>query len=167
MKNIKPLRDFILVEYKPETNKQLESGIYVPNEDAFDFLELSVLKAGFGCKYVKDGDTVYIRKESLFQAEVDQGFIYQTKEKLVLKLNGQTMNKNILIRPIIEETTKGGIILLPQSEESPIQKGEVIQIGGDVEDVNLGDVVLIGKHSGLKDGDNYFVHEDEVLGVIV
>lgn len=163
---LKPLKDFILVDYKPESTKQLESGLYVLGEDAFDFLELSVISPGLGCELVSEGDSVLIRKESLFQAEVGQGLIFKTKEGLLYKLNNKMVNKYIYVKPITEEVTKSGLIILHQSDSVP-QKAEVIEVGSKVEYVKAGQKVVVGKHAmSNKYDDGYFVHEDDVLGII-
>lgn len=166
---MRPLRNYITVDYTPQNHKELDSGVIITNEDYFDFLELKVLKSGLGCKKVKDGDTVYIRKESLFQADIGDDITFQTREDLVLKTNGKPINKNVTVLPHKDDHTmervKNGIILPGQVSSAP-QKGVVLEVGDDVQYVKGGDTVIMGKYSTMKDGDIYYINEDEILGII-
>lgn len=162
---MRPIKDRILVEYIPQKDVQTESGIYV-TEDTLNFLELNVLKAGTGCENVKDGDTVRIRKESLFQTEYEKTLLFQTKEPLLFKINNKATNKYILFSPITETTTKSGLLIHLGADSKTPQKGVVIDCGEKTEFIKQGDTVLIGKNSTVKDGEYYWVHEDDVIGIV-
>ena len=52
----------------------------------------------------------------------------------------------LIIKPLVEEVTKGGIILAAQAQEKQM-KGEVVLVGKDIddEDIKVGAVVLFDK----------------------
>jgi chaperonin GroES len=64
--------------------------------------------------------------------------------------------------------TESGIIIPDTVKEKP-QKAKVEAVGGDVEHVKVGDLVLFAKYSGtelkLNDQDYIILKEDEVLGI--
>lgn len=162
---MRPIGKRVLVDYKPELNHQLDSGLYVPNEDAFDFLTLKVISAGFKCEDVKDGDEILIRKESLFQADYNvSDKLFFTEENLILKVNDNVIKDNLLVVPIVEEVSKGGIIML-EDNTSVTNRAEVVQVGDGCESVKLHDTVLYNKNHALKDGDFEYVKEEAILCV--
>jgi chaperonin GroES len=67
-----------------------------------------------------------------------------------------------------EQKTESGIIIPDTAKEKP-QKARVEAVGGDVEHVKVGDLVLFAKYSGtelkLNDQDYIILKEDEVLGI--
>ena len=80
------------------------------------------------------------------------------------------LGKRVLIKQVEqEEVTKSGIVLPgTASKEKPIT-GEVLAVGKEVEDVNVGDNVIFEKYSGteVKDGDDSFLilDIDNVLAI--
>jgi chaperonin GroES len=56
----------------------------------------------------------------------------------------------VLIEPIqVEEKTAGGIIVPEAASEKPVI-GTVVQVGKNVEDVDIGQVVLYNKYAGTE-----------------
>ena len=85
----------------------------------------------------------------------------------------------IVVKRIVEEETKAGGIIIPDSAKEKPQQGEVIAVGPGkrLEDgklaaleVKVGDKILFGKYSGSevpKLGEEYLImREDEVLGIL-
>lgn len=71
------------------------------------------------------------------------------------------LGERLVIKPIVEEKTSGGIILTTEAQEAP-SRGTVIAIADDAATpyVNIGDVVLHGKYSGSPvkvDGENLLI----------
>lgn len=159
-----PLRDYIFFEYTPERLQEVtESGIVAYGEDYNNFIEVIAKHVGMECKEVVEGDTLYIRKESLFQTSDDiNSCFFLTKENLVLKINGHPAGKYVVLTNKKEEVTQGGIIL-------PYKEGEfyvATSIGTECEDVRVGDLVVIDEHSGIKDGKELIVSEGEISVII-
>ena len=88
------------------------------------------------------------------------------------------LQDRILVERIEEETKKGGIIIPDSAKEKP-QQGKVIAVGpGRVDDngnriameVKKGDYILFGKYSGneirIGDDEHLIMREDDVLAVI-
>ena len=88
------------------------------------------------------------------------------------------LHDRILVERIEEETRKGGIIIPDSAKEKP-QKGKVIAVGsGKVDDngkkvamdVKKGDTILFGKYSGneikVDDKDYLIMREDDVLAIV-
>ena len=86
------------------------------------------------------------------------------------------LHDRILVKRIEEkETVKGGIIVPDTAKEKP-QEGEVVAVGaGKLHegkriplDVEVGDRILFGKHSGteikIEDEEYLIFREDDVLG---
>ena len=84
----------------------------------------------------------------------------------------------IVKRVTAEDTSRGGIIIPDTAKEKP-QEGEIVAVGpgrrndeGKVVplDVEKGDRILFGKHSGTDveiDGEKHLIlQEDDILGVI-
>ena len=67
------------------------------------------------------------------------------------------LGRRVLLK-VPEVTGKIGSIHIPESAQRKPQEGEVIAVGADVRDVEVGDRVLFGRHSGL---------EFEEYGVVV
>jgi len=79
---------------------------------------------------------------------------------------------------LLEEKTKGGIIIPDTAKEKP-QEGKVIAVGSGkilengtkiALDVKVGDKILFGKYSGTEikiEGEEFLMmREDDILGVI-
>lgn len=91
----------------------------------------------------------------------------------------QPLADRVIVKPIEqEETTQGGIILPDTAKEKPIE-GNVVAVGegrytdeGKKIDMNVkaGDKVLYGKYSGTEvtiDGDDYLImRESDILGIV-
>lgn len=78
-----------------------------------------------------------------------------------------------------EETSRSGLIIIPDSAKEKPQEGKIVAAGkgrlGDdgrliPMDVKVGDIVLYGKYSGTEikiDGKTYLImHQDDILGII-
>ena len=90
------------------------------------------------------------------------------------------LHDRILVRRVEEAgTTRGGIIIIPDSAKDKPQEGEIISVGrGKTNDegklfplaVKEGDGILFGKYSGTEikiDGEDFLImKEEEVLGII-
>lgn len=85
------------------------------------------------------------------------------------------VNRKIIVeRKVEEETKKGGIIIPDTAKEKP-QKGVVISISDIKKDddpicVSVNDIILFGRYAGTEislDGNEYLIlNEDEVLAII-
>jgi chaperonin GroES len=88
------------------------------------------------------------------------------------------LHDHILVERIEEETKKGSIIIPDTAKEKP-QQGKVIAAGEGRRDekgnripmeVKKGDVILFGKYSGneikIDDKEYLIIREDDVLGII-
>ena len=88
------------------------------------------------------------------------------------------LHDHILVERIEEETKKGGIIIPDTAKEKP-QQGKVIAVGDGRRDdkgnkiplaVKKGDKILFGKYSGseikIVDKEYLIIREDDVLGII-
>jgi chaperonin GroES len=90
------------------------------------------------------------------------------------------LHDHILVRRVEEVgTTRGGIIIIPDSAKDKPQEGEVISVGkGKTNDegklfplaLKEGDSILFGTYSGTEikiDGEDFLImKEEEVLGVV-
>lgn len=163
---MRPIGKRIIVDYKPENINQLDSGLYTYGEQVFDYLTLKVISAGVKCDRVKDGDEVLIRKESLFQADINMNeLLFFTEEKFVIKVNSTMIKDNILAVPKIEEVSEGGIILLDNKQSKTIT-AKVVQVGEDCESVRVEDEIVFNRNHALEDGDFVYVKEDSVLCIL-
>jgi chaperonin GroES len=91
----------------------------------------------------------------------------------------QPLSDRVLVKPLKdEETSKGGIIIPDTAKEKP-QQGKVVSVGtGKVDDngnkvafnVKKGDTVLMPKYGGteVKIGDEEYqiMREDDILGIV-
>ena len=88
------------------------------------------------------------------------------------------LHDHILVERIEEETKKGSIIIPDSAKEKP-QQGKVIAAGDGRRDekgnripmeVKKGDVILFGKYSGneikIDDTEYLIIREEDVLGII-
>ncbi len=85
-------------------------------------------------------------------------------------MNFKPLGDRLLVKTVEEaNTTASGIIIPDNAKEKP-NRAEVVAVGSEVEDVNVGDTVVYGKYSGTElvlDGSEYIVLElSDVLGVI-
>jgi len=82
------------------------------------------------------------------------------------------LGSRLLIKPIKEERkTEGGIVLPDTAKEKPM-KAEVIEVGKDVEDLDIkaGDKVIFSKYAGteikINDEDYIVIDQDDILAKI-
>lgn len=85
-------------------------------------------------------------------------------------MNFKPLGERLLVKTVEEaKTTASGIIIPDNAKEKP-NRAEVIAVGNEVKDVNVGDTVVYGKYSGTElvlEGTDYMVLElSDVLGVI-
>ena len=78
------------------------------------------------------------------------------------------ISKNIIVEPIVKETTEGGIILGNAQEKKPI--GKVISVGDEVTLIKPGETVLFGKYDGIPfefNGDKFLIMQEESILAII
>ena len=88
------------------------------------------------------------------------------------------LHDRVLIRRIVEEVTKGGIIIPDTAKEKP-SKGKILAVGsgkvgenGEIKplDVKAGDTVLFGKYAGtdvrVDDEELVVMREEDIMGII-
>jgi len=82
------------------------------------------------------------------------------------------LGERLLIKPIKEEKrTEGGIVIPDTAKEKPM-KAEVIEIGKDVEDIDIkvGDKVIFSKYAGteikIDDEDYILIDQDDILAKV-
>ena len=76
--------------------------------------------------------------------------------------------KNIIVEPIVKETTEGGIILGDAQEKKPI--GKVISVGDEVTLIKSGETVLFGKYDGIPfefNGAKFLIMQEESILAII
>jgi chaperonin GroES len=95
-------------------------------------------------------------------------------------MNLRPLNDRVMVRRLEEEeSTRGGIIIIPDAAKEKPQQAEVVAVGNGklmddgqraAMDVKAGDRILFGKYSGAEvkiDGEEYLIlREDEILGVL-
>ena len=85
-------------------------------------------------------------------------------------MNFKPLGERLLVKTVEEaKTTASGIIIPDNAKEKP-NRAEVVAVGSEVKDLNVGDTVVYGKYSGTElslEGTSYMVLElTDVLGVI-
>lgn len=88
------------------------------------------------------------------------------------------LHDHILVERIEEETRKGAIIIPDTAKEKP-QQGKVIAVGGGRRDekgnkipleVKKGDIILFGKYAGnevkIEDKEYLIIREDDIFGIV-
>jgi chaperonin GroES len=95
-------------------------------------------------------------------------------------MNLRPLHDRVMVRRLEEEeSTRGGIIIIPDAAKEKPQQAEVVAVGNGklmddgqraAMDVTAGDRILFGKYSGAEvkiDGEEYLIlREDEILGVL-
>jgi chaperonin GroES len=85
-------------------------------------------------------------------------------------MNFKPLGERILVKTVEESNTTASGIIIPDNAKEKPNRAEVVAVSSEVEDVNVGDVVVYGKYSGTElalDGAEYIVLElSDVLGVI-
>jgi len=91
------------------------------------------------------------------------------------KINIKLLEDRVLVKPeVVEEKTKGGIIIPDTAKEKP-QKGKVYAVGigkkKELLTVKVNDFVLYGKYSGteitLKGEDYLIMKESDIYAIIL
>jgi chaperonin GroES len=91
------------------------------------------------------------------------------------KINIKLLEDRVLLKPeVVEEKTKGGIIIPDTAKEKP-QKGKVYAVGigkkKELLTVKVNDFVLYGKYSGteitLKGEDYLIMKESDIYAIIL
>ena len=95
-------------------------------------------------------------------------------------MNLRPLNDRVMVRRLEEEeSTRGGIIIIPDAAKEKPQQAEVVAVGNGklmddgqraAMDVKAGDRILFGKYSGTEikiDGEELLImREEEVLGIL-
>ena len=89
------------------------------------------------------------------------------------------LGDRVLVKPVEQQETKRGGIIIPDTAKEKPQEGEVIATGkgkttedGKIlpKDVKAGDRILYGKYSGNEiklDGIDYLImHQEDILGIL-
>ena len=79
------------------------------------------------------------------------------------------LGDRVLIEPITENVSSGGIYIPDSTKEKPM-RGKVILAGPKAESVKGGDEVLYGKYAGIEaplDGKEYLIMKEEDLLMIL
>lgn len=71
------------------------------------------------------------------------------------------LHNKVIVERIPGETTTSSGIVLQRSDE--VDKAKVIAIGPDVEEVSVGDVVLLDWNKAVKAGDNFVITVDNIV----
>ncbi len=84
--------------------------------------------------------------------------------------NIKPLGARVLIeRAEVKEKTASGIII-PDSAKESQNRGKVLAIGKDVEDVKVGDTVLYGKYNGteIKENDKEYIiiNSEDLLAIV-
>jgi chaperonin GroES len=79
------------------------------------------------------------------------------------------LNKRLAVRRFVsKEKTEGGLFI-PEGAKEPQVGGEVLAIGKGIEDIEVGDTVIFGKHAGIEvavEGKSVLMLKyEDVLGV--
>ena len=85
-------------------------------------------------------------------------------------MNFKPLGDRLLVERIEEvSTTASGIIIPDNAKEKPSQ-GKVIAVGNEVDDVNVGDVIVFGKYAGSEitiQGKEYLIMDlSDALGIL-
>ena len=94
-------------------------------------------------------------------------------------MNVKPLGDRVLVKPLEQEETKKGGIIIPDTAKEKPQEGKVVALGTGKRDddgktipfeVKKGDRVLISKYGGTEikiDGEEYLImREDDILGVL-
>src|SRR5205809_7508904 len=105
--------------------------------------------------------------------------IRRRKIKPMAAVNVKPLGDRVVVHPIVEQETKKGRIIIPDTAKERPQEGKVVALGtGKVNEegkkvdftVKKGDKVLISKYGGTEikiDGETFLImREDDILGII-
>ena len=73
----------------------------------------------------------------------------------------RSLHNKVIVERIPGETTTSSGIVLQRSDE--VDKAKVIAIGPDVEEVSVGDTVLLDWNRAVKAGDNFVITVDNIV----
>jgi co-chaperonin GroES (HSP10) len=73
----------------------------------------------------------------------------------------QPLHNKVLVKRIPGETTTSSGIVLQRSNE--VDRAEVLAIGPQVDEVSVGDIVLLDWNKAIKAGDNYILTVDNIV----
>ena len=95
-------------------------------------------------------------------------------------MNIRPLQDRVIIKPLEEEETREGGIIIPDTAKEKPQKGEIMAVGsGKVMDdgkkqpleVKKGDKVIYGKYAGtevkIEEKEYLLMREDDILGILV
>lgn len=85
-------------------------------------------------------------------------------------MNFQPLGNRVLVERLQEATTTASGIIIPDNAKEKPSQGKIVAIGSDVEEIEVGDVVVFGKYVGNElsiDGTEFLIIEaDELFGII-
>jgi chaperonin GroES len=85
-------------------------------------------------------------------------------------MNFKPLGERLLVKSVEESNTTASGIIIPDNAKEKPNRAEVVAVGSEVNNVNVGDTVVYGKYAGTElvlDGSDYMVLElSDVLGVI-
>jgi chaperonin GroES len=85
-------------------------------------------------------------------------------------INFKPLGERLLVERVEEATTTASGIIIPDNAKEKPSQGKVVAISKEIEDVQVGDVVVFGKYAGSElvvDGNDYLVLDiKDALGVI-
>ncbi|WP_304546038.1 co-chaperone GroES [Sulfurimonas microaerophilic] len=85
-------------------------------------------------------------------------------------MNFKPLGERILVKSVAESNTTASGIIIPDNAKEKPNRAEVMAIGSEVKEVNVGNTVVFGKYAGTElalEGQDYIVLElSDVLGVI-
>lgn len=73
----------------------------------------------------------------------------------------QPLHNKVLVKRIPGEKTTASGIVLQRSDE--VDRAEVLAIGPQVDEVSVGDIVLLDWNKTIKAGDNYLLTVDNIV----
>lgn len=78
------------------------------------------------------------------------------------------LNEQVLLKvKRLETKTKSGIILSTDTKGEKTDLAEIVEIGSDVEGLEIGQTVIYDKYSGMPFGDDFlFVESDNILAIV-
>lgn len=81
----------------------------------------------------------------------------------------KVLGKRVLIEELVEDIKSESGIILGDSKASAQRTGKVISVGGEVEEISLGDKVMFDSYKSFSidlDGNTYLImEENNVIGI--
>ncbi len=85
-------------------------------------------------------------------------------------MNFKPLGERLLLERVEEATTTASGIIIPDNAKEKPSQGKVVAISKEIEDVQVGDIIVFGKYSGSElsvDGNDYLILDiKDALGVI-